>query len=307
MLTAMNWQPPPGPGPQQWPPAQPAGVPGYPPPAPDPFAGGGPVYELSGWWRRVGAALIDAFLVAIATVILSAPVGGFTSTSGTGDNSLDFKFHLNGVGLTINILVFICLIPLVMARTNGRTVGKIATGIRVVREDGQPVDFGFALVRDFLVKNLLFGFAAVFTLGIATLLNYLWPLWDDQNRALHDRMVKSRVVRADALAGGGKLWGPGYAPPSQPLYGRPPAAPPPYGAPPVAPMPGQPSAAPPWGAPPAQQPPVAAPGQPPFPVAPPVSPPPAPPPQGTAPVPPAPPGEYQPPPGFENPVPPDKS
>jgi hypothetical protein len=31
---------------------------------------------------------------------------------------------------------------------------------------------------------------------IPFLLDYLWPLWDDQNRALHDMVASSHVVRA---------------------------------------------------------------------------------------------------------------
>lgn len=303
MLTAMNWQPPPGPGPQQWPPAQPIGAPGYPPPAPDPFAGGGPVYELSCWWRRVGAALIDGFLVFVASVIVSLIVGADITTdfnSTTVNNGADAQFNVQGTGMLISLLMWLLIVVVVMTKTNGRTVGKLATGIRVVREDGRPVDLGFALLREFVVKYLLFSVVAVFTFGIGTLLNYLWPLWDEQNRALHDRIVKSRVVREDAPAAAGKHWGPGYPRPGQPVYGQAPAVQPPYGAPghppfPVAPLIPRPPLPPPppQGAPPLPPLPQGAPLPPPLP-------------QGAPPPPSAPPGEYQPPPGFENPVPPDQ-
>lgn len=305
MLAAMNWQPPPGPGPQPWPPPQPGGATGYPPPAPEPFAAGTPVYELSGWWRRVGAVLIDGIVVSAAAVIAGLIVGADVVTtfdSSTTKSGASADFHLSGGNILIDLLMYTLIVALVMAKTDGRTVGKMATGIRVVREDGKPVDFGFAMLREILIKHIVFGYLSIFTLGIATLLNYLWPLWDEQNRTLHDRIVKSRVVRVGAVAGGGRPWGPGYAPPVQPLYGQPP---PPYGAPP--PPPPYPQQQPqPWTPP--QPPQGAPPGQPPFPVAPPAPPAvPPPPPQGVPPAPgsPARPGEYQPPPDFENPVPPD--
>ena len=44
---------------------------------------------------------------------------------------------------------------------NGRTWGMQATDIRVVRVDGEPMTFGFALVREILVKQILFGYLAV--------------------------------------------------------------------------------------------------------------------------------------------------
>jgi uncharacterized RDD family membrane protein YckC len=81
-----------------------------------------------------------------------------------------------------------------MARTNGRTVGRMATGIRLVRADGKPIDFGFAMLREVAVKALLFGFLGVLTGGLANLADVLWPLWDEENRALHDFVVDTRTI-----------------------------------------------------------------------------------------------------------------
>ena len=47
-----------------------------------------------------------------------------------------------------------------------------------------------------MIKYLLFGVVGGFFLAIPTLLDYLWPLWDEQNRALHDMLASSRVVQA---------------------------------------------------------------------------------------------------------------
>ena len=41
------------------------------------------------------------------------------------------------------------------------------------------------------MKWLLFGvIAGSFTFGLAPLIDYLWPLWDEENRALHDMVVE---------------------------------------------------------------------------------------------------------------------
>ena len=88
--------------------------------------------------------------------------------------------------------------PLLMDREgehNGQTWGKQALSITVVRDTGQPVELGFAVLREFVVKNLLFGVVGSFFFSIPTLVNYLWPLWDDQNRCLHDMLVKTHVVK----------------------------------------------------------------------------------------------------------------
>jgi uncharacterized RDD family membrane protein YckC len=31
--------------------------------------------------------------------------------------------------------------------------------------------------------------------GVYTLLDYLWPLWDDKKQAIHDKVAKTNVVR----------------------------------------------------------------------------------------------------------------
>ena len=55
--------------------------------------------------------------------------------------------------------------------------------------------FGYAMLREVAVKALLFGILSSLTAGLASLLDVLWPLWDDENRALHDFIVNSRVVQ----------------------------------------------------------------------------------------------------------------
>ena len=78
---------------------------------------------------------------------------------------------------------------------NGQTLGKQIVGIRVVRDSGEQVDCRLAFIREFVVKGLLFGFVGGFFFSIPTLLDYLWPLWDDENRCLHDMVVSTHVVR----------------------------------------------------------------------------------------------------------------
>jgi uncharacterized RDD family membrane protein YckC len=97
------------------------------------------------------------------------------------------------------IWAFVLFAPLFMMRggeRNGQSPGKQLVGIRVVREDAQPITFGWALLREVAVKSLLLEGVGGFIFLLPTLLNYLWPLWDEQNRALHDMIVSTRVVQA---------------------------------------------------------------------------------------------------------------
>jgi uncharacterized RDD family membrane protein YckC len=141
---------------------------------------------LAGWWSRVGAQIID-WILGLA-VLWIGEVLLITGKTGIG---LAIMF----VGLIVAFLYY----PLTMMREgeqNGQTVGKQSLGIRVSRDDGQQVDFGFAVLREFVVKYLLFAVIGGIFLGIPWLLDVLWPLWDDNNEALHDKIVKTHVVRA---------------------------------------------------------------------------------------------------------------
>jgi uncharacterized RDD family membrane protein YckC len=183
-------------------------TPGYTSPVP-PGAGGPPYerafadvaplagrYVLSGWWRRVGAQVIDGLIVGIGAalllVLITAPFSiGFFASDEVGVVAI-----IVGALLAVLCIAVVALLyaPALMARTNGKTFGRMATGIRVVRVDGAPITFGFAMLREVAVKALLFGIAGSLTAGLANLVDVLWPLWDEENRALHDFIVNTRTV-----------------------------------------------------------------------------------------------------------------
>jgi uncharacterized RDD family membrane protein YckC len=154
-------------------------------------------YALASWWSRVGATLIDGLIVGVGALIILILFGsvfsvGFFASDETGIASVVVGLVLGAVAVAIVSLIYA---PLMMARTNGKTLGRMAMGIRVVRAGGQPMTFGFAMLREVAVKVLLFGIAGSFTAGLANLADVLWPLWDDENRALHDFVVDTRTVK----------------------------------------------------------------------------------------------------------------
>lgn len=160
--------------------AQPPSDPSYPPPpapgyAPQPY-GGPPAYapgpmmppalqqtQLASWGIRVGATLVDAVFI-----IVTIGIGWIAN------------WFLQGR----------------QGERNGQTIGKQVCNIRVVKEDGSPMSMGDGVVREFLVKGLAIGIANMITFGIVGLLDILWPLWDDKNQALHDKMLSQYVVQA---------------------------------------------------------------------------------------------------------------
>jgi uncharacterized RDD family membrane protein YckC len=168
---------------------------------------------LAEWWPRVGATLLDSLIVwalwvvaIIASFIVAAPFGG-DSDVGTP------------VWLLLWAVLSIAYVCLTMARrgpNNGQTLGKQAAGVKVVRDDGRPVDLKTAFGRDILVKSI----GGTITFGVGWIVDSLWPLGDRENRALHDLTAKTHVVST--------------APPPRPQISQQPVAQHPQLAPPIA-------------------------------------------------------------------------
>lgn len=227
------WNSPPATPPMQGPPVlgQPAGAPpsqvystspsGYqmsPPPVATPQHGQQPPappvgfqqapptnsFVLASWGSRLAAYLLDGFIVLfLAIVPMALPMVLFTESQTTFDeNYLTVTEQVPTdagmiAGFVFAFAAIILYYGLTMGRKgahNGQTYGKQILNIRVVRDNGQAMNFGAAAVREFVVKYLLFGLAGQLLCGIPTLLNYLWPLWDDETQALHDKMVATHVV-----------------------------------------------------------------------------------------------------------------
>jgi uncharacterized RDD family membrane protein YckC len=140
----------------------------------------------------VGAALLDSLIIFVPIIVVTIVIVALAAVSDTAAIV---------VGIILGIATFVALFmyaPYLMARKdehNGQTYGKQIVGIKAIRDNGQPFDLGQAFLREFVVKGLLFGTVGSFFLYIPTLLDVLWPLWDDQDRALHDMVVSTHVVR----------------------------------------------------------------------------------------------------------------
>ena len=203
----------PAPGPQA-PPPPPQVPPGYAPPAPESAPSyGGPVppggwqepiarresgwvgRPLASWGSRLGAYLVDFLVLLIPVVLLAIVVFG-------GAAEADSFWGWVGASILYALLfgaAWLLYAPLLMMRQgerNGQTLGKQMVGIRVVRDSGEPFGFGWAAYREVVLKQLAVGIASSIIPFIPWFLNYFWPLWDDQNRALHDMAASTHVIKA---------------------------------------------------------------------------------------------------------------
>jgi uncharacterized RDD family membrane protein YckC len=148
---------------------------------------------LASWGSRVGAYLLDGLILLIPVVALTIIIVAIAAGSDTAG-------WVTGIlGFLAYLVVAFLYAPFLMAREgarNGQTWGKQILGIRVIRDNGDQMSFGWAALREIAVKNLAVGIAASIIPIIPWFLNFFWPLWDDQNRALHDMVVSTHVVQA---------------------------------------------------------------------------------------------------------------
>jgi uncharacterized RDD family membrane protein YckC len=192
--------PPPPPGPQA-PSGGPESAPSYGGPVPpggwqQPIPQQGPGWHgrpLASWGSRVAAYLVDALILIVPVIALTVIVVAIATGSDTAG-------WVTGIfGFLAYLVVAFLYSPLLMARDgahNGQTWGKQIIGIRVIRDGGEPMSFSWAALREIVVKGFLVGIASSIIPLIPWFLDFFWPLWDDENRALHDMIVSTHVVRA---------------------------------------------------------------------------------------------------------------
>lgn len=173
------------------PPQRPGGVPPYMPPPYMPQ--GAPGYQMPGMaptmqYASVGirfvAILLDGLIVGIPLVIVEAILGIFGSP----------------IAAVISAIAYFLYEGLLLASQNGQTVGKKIMSIRVVSVDGQPLTMNKTFTRAGVkaVLSVLGSIKPPITsvLGILSLLDYLWPLWDANKQTWHDKAAGTYVVKA---------------------------------------------------------------------------------------------------------------
>jgi uncharacterized RDD family membrane protein YckC len=138
-----------------------------------------------GRWRRLIAAVIDGLIVYAGTWLLTAPVLGFrTMYEGT-------LARQTAANLIAGVVAFLYYV--LQHGRWGQTPGKRVMSLRVVRaDDGGPISYGQAAWR------LLFAYlVSLATCGIGGLVDVAWILWDARRQALHDKVARTVVVKAE--------------------------------------------------------------------------------------------------------------
>jgi uncharacterized RDD family membrane protein YckC len=206
--------PPPPPAAPQGPPSYPsAPVGGYPPQPPGPYPapsaggrygangdGGDPqALPYAGWGTRLGGYLIDAVIFIPVLAVL------YLVLRHTHTLEVHLMTRRNGthVRRTVSLLaplitagLFVIYATVMYGGARGQTVGMMAVGVRVVREEAHDaLGYGRALWRASVEQFLRILATVTLILGVIWLLDMLFPLWDKKRQTLHDKLAKTVVLR----------------------------------------------------------------------------------------------------------------
>jgi uncharacterized RDD family membrane protein YckC len=143
--------------------------------------------NYAGFWIRFLAKIIDGIVLGITQWIIMIPFGMMvmsTSDFSQGQGPSAGFFALMGVQQLIGILIPAAYNTFFIGRF-GATLGKMACQLRVVMPEGEQVSYLRALGRNF----------AEWISAIILLIGYIMAGFDDEKRALHDRICSTRVVR----------------------------------------------------------------------------------------------------------------
>lgn len=126
--------------------------------------------EYAGFWIRFLAVIIDGVILGIIGFVL------FRLMTATAYGSISWL-----VGAAYSVCFYsLCF----WVYWQGQTPGKRILNLRVVRADGAPVDWSTAIIR----------YIGYTVSGFILLVGFIMAAFDDEKRALHDRLANTRVV-----------------------------------------------------------------------------------------------------------------
>jgi len=143
------------------------------------------VLNYAGFWIRFLAKLIDALILGATGAALAFVAGLGTAAMLAGGRGVAGTVLIFGLVQVLQIAIALGYGVFFVGRF-GATPGKMALSLRIIRADGGRVSYARAAGRYF--AEWISG--AIFCIG------YIMAGFDDEKRALHDRICDTRVVRA---------------------------------------------------------------------------------------------------------------
>lgn len=139
-----------------------------------------PDVEYAGFWRRFGAYIIDSVILAVVYQILTIITNIDTGSEFAGPQSPE-EILFSLVLIAISWLYF----ALLESSEKQATFGKMALGMQVTDDEGKRISFAKATGR----------FFGKIISGMILMIGYLMIIWTEKKQALHDKMVRTLVIK----------------------------------------------------------------------------------------------------------------
>jgi len=150
-------------------------------------------HPYAGFWIRLVARTIDLILI-LATFNLfylgdrMGADAGLWAPSGFGEGFWFDRLSAENVVRIVFFVFFPAFYYVYLHGAFGQTFGKMALRIKVVNEDGSPLDYRKAFLR----------WLGYFLCDLTLDLGYLWAAFDLRKQGLHDKVCRTIVVHENA-------------------------------------------------------------------------------------------------------------
>lgn len=134
---------------------------------------------LAGFWRRLGALVVDLVLIGVSSGVISFII--------TVPGGMDVTAR-NNVSALVQVVISVVYLGYLWS-SRGESVGYMAFGIRVVKSGGRPLTLSTAVVRALALV------ASLYLCLIPALISALMVAFGGRQQAVHDLLTGTHVVR----------------------------------------------------------------------------------------------------------------
>jgi len=110
-------------------------------------------YKLAGVGARLAALIIDSLLQFVAIAVCGAVIWAANYQLRQGGVAVRSSIAL-AVFLLLAFTIYLGYFVVLELTMNGQTIGKRLFGLRVIRDNGQPIEFSQALMRGIIRSSL---------------------------------------------------------------------------------------------------------------------------------------------------------
>jgi uncharacterized RDD family membrane protein YckC len=152
--------------------------------------------HYAGFWIRLVARVIDLILLlaALNLFILIDRMGadaGLWTPTGLDDGIGFDRLSVENLARGAFFLFFPVFYYVFLHGAYGQTFGKMALRIKVLNEDGSPLDYRKAFLR----------WLGYFLCDLTLNIGYLWAAFDPRKQGLHDKVCGTVVVHENPATG----------------------------------------------------------------------------------------------------------